>query len=363
MLESREQQDPGKFGKRLPGRRLWLTTAVICLAVYLFKAYHKDINDPPEKRIADLTRAYDQNLTWPSNGTAFNNLLQAYGDTSILSDYVCLVGWGLLVLAPVAEVVMKPGAGLLISQFLAFGGCGFLFIGVVLPAFPNYVADLAFDTIFPFCASEFNNFVDRMVRNLVGLFCSGFFAAALFVMLLSVSPALVRVTKYILVDGHLQEWITFQSPMHLRVFKRNLLIIMAWGSMLAPLLCLLPMLIFFQFYGDPTVGVCFVCFTILPIGAAFYAREETILRCYVTYFVFYFAPLAVVLGVESQKHHFGGMVTQQLKDPMTYVEIAAEVALANVVVSDVIYLSLARASGATLAPPKKTPKRSSIAPT
>jgi hypothetical protein len=115
------------------------------------------------------------------------------------------------------------------------------------------------------------------VRNLVGLACSGFFAAALFVMLLSVSPALVRVAKYVVTDTHLAHWIAFSSPMHMEVFKRNMLLVMGAGSMLAPLLCLLPMLIFYQFYGDELTGVMFICFSTFPVLAAFSATTRSIL--------------------------------------------------------------------------------------
>lgn len=104
-------------------------------------------------------------------------------------------------------------------------------------------------------------------------------------MLLSVSPALVRVTKYIVVDNDLRQWRQFQTPMHEILFKKSILIIMAWGSMLGPLLCCLPLLIAFQFFGDILTGSCFICFTILPIAAAFTATTTSILRSYVLYFL------------------------------------------------------------------------------
>eukprot|EP00037_Helgoeca_nana_P030467 m.376567 g.376567 ORF g.376567 m.376567 type:complete len:191 (+) comp28195_c1_seq6:1891-2463(+) len=180
--------------------------------------------------------------------------------------------------------------------------------------------------------------------EMVGLFCTTLFAAALFVMLLSVSPALVRVTTYIVVDKNLQNWRRFASPVHEMLFKKSLLIIMAWGSMLAPLLCCLPLLICYQFFGDALTGACFICFTILPITAAFTATASTIRRSYFLYLLWYFLPLGIVLVVEARKHHFSKAVDRQLKNPMTYVEIAAEISLANVVVSDVLYIALSSSS-------------------
>lgn len=54
----------------------------------------------------------------------------------------------------------------------------------------------------------------------------------------------------------------------------------------------------------------------------------------------YFVPLVIVLVAESHKHHFTDVVNRKLRDPMTYVELVAEITLANVVVSDLMYTSI-----------------------
>ena len=88
------------------------------------------------------------------------------------------------------------------------------------------------------------------------------------------------------------------------------------------------------------VGLCFIAFALLPIAAAFLSTPQNVLKMYATYLLFYFLPLVVVMCVEAKKHHFSHVITRNLRDPMTYVEIVAEITLANVVVSDVIYLTL-----------------------
>ena len=340
LTEQHEQSDPTRFGKRLPLRRLYLMIASISVGLYLFRVSMVDHNQSPEAKAEDFLKDFDGNLTWPRNGTAFNDLLDAYGEATDASDDICLFGWSLLLFSVVCEPMAKPGVGLQLSRGSSALAMVVLFIGITTPAGPNYVDMLDFDEILPYCAPVFNNFVDHLIRNLVGLACSAYFAAALFVMLLSISPALVRVSKIILCDRRLGAWKTFPSPLHLLVYKRNILIMMAWGSLLAPMLCFLPMLIFYQFYGDAVVGTMFIAFTMLPIAAAFLATPQSVLRSYALYLIFYFLPLVIIMCVEAKKHHFSAVITRNLRDPMTYVEIAAEITLANVVVSDVIYLSL-----------------------
>jgi hypothetical protein len=123
---------------------------------YLFKAFHNDMRATPQERLAGMIENFDQNLTWPSNGTAFTNILDAYGTATMQSDYICIVGWCCLLVASFVEVIMTPGAGLPMSQATTIAATSLLFVGVILPAFPNYVSDLGFDEVFPFCAPEFN---------------------------------------------------------------------------------------------------------------------------------------------------------------------------------------------------------------
>lgn len=54
----------------------------------------------------------------------------------------------------------------------------------------------------------------------------------------------------------------------------------------------------------------------------------------------WFGGRKVLLIYEMQKHDLSAAVAQELRDPMTYVEIAAEISLANVIVSDLMYACL-----------------------
>eukprot|EP00037_Helgoeca_nana_P025038 m.269263 g.269263 ORF g.269263 m.269263 type:complete len:1965 (-) comp26830_c0_seq2:1544-7438(-) len=340
LNEKEEQLRPRFYGKRLPHRRIFLIVAIICLGVVLFTNWKDHQNESPEDAVKAMLFTADKSLVWPTNGTALDNLLTSYQHARDASDDVCLVGWGVLLASIFVEPLMDPSRGLAVAQVMSSLSMVLLFFGLTIPAYPNYVAEINIHLIIPECAPEFDDFVDHLVRNGVGLLCSGYFAVALFVVLLAISPALVRVSKMMALDGTLDTWKTFNNESELRIFKRNILVILAWGSLLAPLLCCLPMLIFFQFLGDLETGLCFIAFTLLPIIAAFTARAETVTQSYFLYLGFYFLPLLVVLLIESKKHHLSGVIIKNLKDPMTYLEFLAEIALANVAVSDILYVSL-----------------------
>ena len=104
-----------------------------------------------------------------------------------------------------------------------------------------------------------------------------------------------------------------------KVYIRNVLMIFGWGASLAPLLCCLPMLMMYQFFGDTVMGACIAVFACVPPLIAFVTTFEHINKCYFLYLVAYFAPLITILAYEAHKHTLTDAVVRQLRDPMTYV--------------------------------------------
>jgi hypothetical protein len=58
------------------------------------------------------------------------------------------------------------------------------------------------------------------------------------------------------------------------VYIRNVLMIFGWGAVLAPLLCCMPMLMMYQFFGDTVMGVCIAVFACVPPVIAMFASTE-----------------------------------------------------------------------------------------
>ena len=340
MSEAREQSNPALYGKRLPYRRIMLLISVVCLGVFTLKKFHEDERQSALDEIKQMLKDIDPDLVWPANGTVFDNVFEIYGQYRYKADCLSVVAWVVLLLTVLVEPFMKVSVGLKASQIGCALAMFIMWLQMVLPAAPNYLKALHYNEIIAFCAPEFNTFVHHLIANTVGLACSAFFAATLLLMLVVICPALVRVSRLMFIDKKLSAWEETASTLELVVYRKNLLITMAWSSLLAPLLCCLPMLIFFQFFGDVVVGVMFAFFTLLPIVAAFFASKQYVTHAYATYLLFYFVPLFIVVGYEAHKHGLAEQIAKILRDPYTYVEFGAEIFLANVVVSDIMYATM-----------------------
>jgi len=339
VIEYKEQVDPHRYGKRLPYRRLFLAAGVACLGAFLARAIHTDLTVPVEDQVKELLAELGMTLDWPTgaNGTTiFSRVFAAYGESRRVGDDVMITAWSFMATALVVEPVMRSKRGLVISKAFVALSMLALFCGMLLPALPDYLALTDIEDLCPKCGPQFTRFVDSTVRNLVGLACSALFSVNLLVALLAVCPALVRVSKMILKDTHLTNSIR-ASPGELYVYKRNVLLVFSWGSLLAPFLCCLSMLVFYQAFDDSFVAVCLLAFVLLPTGVAFRTGMHNLVRQYVLYMCMYFLPLVAILVWEAAHHDLSESLERILKDPYTYVELVAEISLANVIVSDVMY--------------------------
>lgn len=108
FFEVREQRQPKVYGKRLPYRRLFLIIACGCLGARLFKTYMYDSHTDPKAKFQKFVAGFDQNLTWPHNGTAFDNLFASFGEATKASDDVSLIAWGFLAVAIFIESLSNP---------------------------------------------------------------------------------------------------------------------------------------------------------------------------------------------------------------------------------------------------------------
>jgi hypothetical protein len=75
-----------------------------------------------------------------------------------------------------------------ISRGIAFGAMTIMFVSLLVPAMPNYLAHTDFSGICPYCAKNFNNFVQAIVGDLVGLIVSAVFTFNFIIVLLAVAP-------------------------------------------------------------------------------------------------------------------------------------------------------------------------------
>jgi hypothetical protein len=151
---------------------------------------------------------------------------------------------------------------------------------------------------------------------------------------------MVRTTRLIFIDSHLKRVKGLDDPLSEALFKEHVRTFFAWGTLAAPLLLCLPFVVFYQFFGDNFIIVNFSIFLIMPIIMGFTASTKTLSRNYALWLVFYFGPLIAVLIYESRVHHLTAPIVHVLRNPITYVELICEITLANVIVSDIIYINM-----------------------
>lgn len=127
-----------------------------------------------------------------------------YQRARIASDGLLFIGWVLLLIAFVVEPALQwvcrgrfKEVALMWSRVFVGGALAVMFIGVILPATPNYLAESGLETTCPLkCTPQFNVFVQSLLRNIVGLACTGLFASHLVVLLLAVPVAMVRSSLF-----------------------------------------------------------------------------------------------------------------------------------------------------------------------
>ena len=106
----------------------------------------------------------------------------------------------LLLCACWCDVTVRDRQGLQASRIFGFVGLAFLFAGSLAPAAPNYLHISQMDTITPCCAVKFNFATTTILRDMVGIVCSGLFAFRLLPVLLVVVPSMTRACTLLLLD-------------------------------------------------------------------------------------------------------------------------------------------------------------------
>jgi hypothetical protein len=208
--EFKEQETPQEFGKRLPYRRLFLIGFLCLMGALLWQMTKHDLTTSAFVDFKDALAKLGYHIDWPQGGSMFDSLFRTYQHVRIASDWMLFAGWLLILAAVVVEPVLqwvqhKRHQSVALGWSRLFVGTALvvMFVGVVLPATPNYIEESGLDTTCPLkCAPEFNIFVQTLLRNAVGLACTGLFAEHLVVLLLAVPVAMVRVAYYILTDEY-----------------------------------------------------------------------------------------------------------------------------------------------------------------
>lgn len=112
------------------------------------------------------------------------------------------------------------------------------------------------------------------------------------------------------------------------------------SSWMTPIITFLPLMIFFQLFGDFSIGLMLIVFWIGPLAVSFAVTIEKSNNTYFPWMFLYLVPLIGIIFYELARYGFTSSVVNILQNPDFYCELAAEVGLASVVISDIFYSNL-----------------------
>lgn len=338
------------------------------------------------------------------NATVLDEAFDTYGDCLRVEFLMLCLSLTLLCCACWCDWFVRDHAGLRFSRTFGFLGLALMFVSSLVPAGPNYLRISRMDTLCPCCAQRFNFLVTTLLQDMVGIACSGLFAFKLLPVLLVVVPSMVRACTLILADdvhtvnrrnrkireavpnpvgGSHQSMRDFSVELHsqrtLRLYssavqdygdpafsRSNVHSVLAMVSVLTPVFTAIPITVLLQLLRRPAynthhydfelfsllggnamsnlsfLSLCMGVFYFCPICLGM-LRCNTLLAVegrYALWMLCYFGPLIAVLVHEAVAFGFWEDVKQQMKEPITYLQIACEVLIANVILSDIMYSNL-----------------------
>ncbi|EDQ86603.1 uncharacterized protein MONBRDRAFT_10910 [Monosiga brevicollis MX1] len=122
-----------------------------------------------------------------------------------------------------------------------------------------------------------------------------------------------------------------------RVYAENVLLVYRLTAFLMPVTTVLPLFVVSQFFGDHFTRASIIAFWLAPciIGLATTWRHMS--TGYLAWLTGYFAPLFAIFLYEMLQHHFEHAVQVMLQKPDFWFELVAEICLANVVISGMVF--------------------------
>jgi hypothetical protein len=238
LMEETEQRNFPLYGRRVSPRRLCLVIGLVS-QVYLTYHYFLDCLQDARQAIQSMLDSADLQVTWPSDdagGSLFDESLLLYQRFRWYSFAALFAACVLIALSLLVDSVYRPAtsyreiqhneyspnAGLRWSRYFSILSMPCFFAGIFATAVPNYVASTPLSDMCPACAPEFDGFVQRLGGTFLGASSAMFLAAKIFVTLLAVCPALIRVVKSLLINCIQNRTTLRQSASSWRHYPRTL---------------------------------------------------------------------------------------------------------------------------------------------
>lgn len=336
LLEIEERRKPGAFGERIYGRRFFLVVGTICYSYIILKTFfNRILKESVKDEFIHFLNSLHISVTWPDNengGTLLDNTFNAYGDARMVSYAFMLVAIGGFILALLFDLLKRTRSGLQISRYMAWSSVIFLFIAIFSTAIPNYLKSTPINDVCPYCAPGFNNAVFMIFGDIIGILCSGMFTISMLPILIAITPSLVRASYLVLHDSKIYKLS--------RCEKETLCMVFKIASILTGLLTFLPLLVYQQTLGDHVVAAILLVFWIVPMLIGLKMTAKRAGWYYLAYMCVYLGCLLAILVYHWIEYGLPKYIREIFLTADTYVEIIAEIFLANVILGDFLFTVL-----------------------
>jgi len=356
ILESQEYKYPLTHGWRIKFRRICLILGVLGFTYTTGDTIMSTQNFSSKAEIQKIINLVGTNLTWPDQGSALDDVFKLYNSTQQNKGYVMIAAsllfWLSLTMDWTSywtkdEKRTVKTLCILASRILNFLGSLLVFASVILVGLPNYLEASNLDTICPYCGSDFNTMVRQVAEFSIGLFFACLFTFQLLPVLMTIAPALVRASILILFHPEFQKE-DQTTVLQMRILQQ----VTIFSSLLSFPITFVSMCILDQYQKSIVISSLIILFWTLPplvlytgLSIAKKLKSNGRLFLLFVYYTYNFVYLSLVIALVVVS--FGGnfqkfiqIVKDLLVEPSVWFGTMAQVFLCNVVISDLLYMTV-----------------------
>jgi len=247
--------------------------------------------------------------------------------------------------------------GIKLARNISFLNLPLLLVAVVLPCAPDYVGLSlgGIKAVVPECAPKLTSTVIGVASNLFGVLAGTYLSFQTMIVLLLIVPSVSRALFFVIAREiiDLQMLKMFEPRKAYTLTKKrlqNARFVWRIFPFMSPVLTYLPLLLLCQLIGKLYASILVLGFLMLPILLAQYetkpkAEDQTVTDwlIYSTLWIMYYvSTMFFIVLVESlERNQISFVLRTTLQSWSWYIKIAAEVCLAIVVTSDILYQFMA----------------------
>ena len=357
LSETREYKDPQTHGWRIKFRRIFLLLGVIFFSYQAVSTTINTRNYSSKHEIQKLLDYAGTNLTWPDSGSVLDDLFELYNTMEKVKSYIMIVSvflfWASLILdfsSHYAKTLTTKTILFSSSRITGFFGSLTVFASVIVVGLPDYLETSNLDEICPYCGYDFNRTIRQIAEFSIGLFFACLFTFQLIPILVTIGPALVRASVLILIHPTLQveaqrkEEIGEVANLRMSILQQVIL----FSSMLTFPVTFISMAIVQQYQKDFYVTILILTFWLLPpfilyLGLYFakrFHRSIILLYVYYMYNVSYAGLLSSIVFYSLTLEKVLEALENLVQEPAFWAGSFSQIFLCNVVISDMLYMSV-----------------------